>query len=298
MDGSQRSLQSANRALEREREQLREQTRLRARFVSGISQEFRTPLTNILSSSRMLSSYGERWSGERRQEHFDRISASAVHLKEMLEELLVIGRADVGNLVATPEPLDLQGFCEHLIETSTRGVGPRGEPLSLAAGAARRVRFSFRGERKVCLDQRLLTHVLGNLLDNALKYSSPKSEVGLHVTVSDGGLRCVVQDSGVGISADELPRLFQTFRRGRNVGNVPGSGLGLAVARRALQAQGGKIEVHSEPGRGSEFVIWLPLAQRQSSTGRAWANDAVGLSTVELETREIELLPVQGGVSV
>jgi signal transduction histidine kinase len=159
------------------------------------------------------------------------------------------------------------------------------------------VRFSFRGDRRVCLDQRLLTHVLGNLLENALKYSSPKSEVGLHVTVSDGGVRCVVQDSGVGISADELPKLFQTFRRGRNVGNVPGSGLGLAVARRALQAQGGKIEVHSAPGRGSEFVVWLPLSQRPSNTGRAWANDAVGLSTMEIETRELELLPVPGGLS-
>ena len=204
----------------------------------------------------------------------------------------------MGNLVATPGPLDLQGFCEQLIDSLTRGTGPAGEPLSVPAAAAPRVRFSFRGERRVCLDQRLLSHVLGNLLENALKYSSPHSEVGLHVTVNGGGMRCVVQDSGLGISADELPSLFQTFRRGRNVGNVPGSGLGLAVARRALQAQGGRIEVHSAPGRGSEFVVTLPLRQRPSNAGRAWALDAVGLSTMELDTREIEWMPVGGGVSL
>lgn len=300
----QSSLESASRSLERERKREREQSRLKARFVSATSQELRTPLTSILSSSRMLSSYGERWSNERRQEHYDRISAAAVHMKEMLEELLVIGRAEVGKLVALPGPLDLCGFCQQLIDTLTRAAGPAGEPLSLAPAAqrsgtppAQRVRFSFRGERKVCLDQRLLTHVLGNLLENALKYSRASSEVGLHVSVGDGGVRCVVQDAGVGINADELPKLFQTFRRGRNVGNVPGSGLGLAVARRAVQAQGGKIEVHSAPGKGSEFVVWLPLAERPSNTGRAWANDAVGINTMEIDASEIELLPLPGGLS-
>lgn len=116
----------------------------------------------------MLGSFGERWSRERRCEHLERISASAAQLKE----LLVIGRADVGQLVAAPSPLDLRGFCEHLIETLTRGVGPAGEPLSAPPGVVPRVRFTFRGERKVCLDQCLLTHVLGNLLENALAYSS------------------------------------------------------------------------------------------------------------------------------
>ncbi|MEY2929936.1 MAG: hypothetical protein RL033_685 [Pseudomonadota bacterium] len=292
----QSSLESASRSLEGERRREREQSRLKARFVSATSQELRTPLTSILSSSRMLSSYGERWSNERRQEHYDRISAAAVHMKEMLEELLVIGRAEVGKLVALPGPLDLRGFCQQLVDTLTRAAGPAGEPLSLAP-AARRVRFSFRGERKVCLDQRLLTHVLGNLLENALKYSRASSEVGLHVSVGEGGVRCVVQDAGVGISAEELPKLFQTFRRGRNVGNVPGSGLGLAVARRAVQAQGGKIEVHSAPGKGSEFVVWLPLAERPSNTGRAWANDAVGINTMEIDPSEIELMPLPGGLS-
>jgi signal transduction histidine kinase len=289
----QSSLESTSRSLERERSREREQRRLEARFVSATSQELRTPLTSILSSSRMLSSYGERWSNERRQEHYDRISAAAVHMKEMLEELLVIGRAEVGKLVALPGPLDLRGFCQQLIDTLARAPGPAGEPLA----PARRVRFSFRGERKVCLDHRLLTHVLGNLLENALAYSRASSEVGLHVSVGDGGVRCVVQDAGVGISAEELPKLFQTFRRGRNVGNVPGSGLGLAVARRAVQAQGGKIEVHSAPGKGSEFVVWLPLAERPSNTGPAWANDGVGIHTMEIDPSEIELMPLPGGLS-
>jgi signal transduction histidine kinase len=206
----------------------------------------------------MLSRYGERWSSARKLEHFERISAAALHMKEMLEELLLIGRAEVGALEAVPVPLDLQEFCRELIDALCRSVASApGEPLSQRPP---RVCFSLRGRRDVCLDPRLLTHVLGNLLENALKYSPAGSEVGLHVQVEAAGVRCVVQDCGVGIADDELPHLFESFWRGKNVGSVPGTGLGLSVAKRALDVQRGQLEVRSEPGLGTEFVVWLPLS--------------------------------------
>jgi signal transduction histidine kinase len=204
-------------------------------------------------------------------------------MSQMLDEILLIGRAEVGALVPVPLCFDLRDFCEALIESTVRGVRRRRRapmragdalletlPPSAAAGALDRVpvakpntppvRLWFEGEREVCLDQRLLTHVLGNVLENALKYSAPDGEIGLRVEVSPSRLQLVVQDAGIGIDASDLAHLFGAFQRGKNVGTVGGSGLGLAAVKRALDAQGGSIEIQSEAGRGTTVSVWLPLA--------------------------------------
>jgi signal transduction histidine kinase len=245
-------LELANRALDREREREREQNELKTRFVSATSHEFRTPLTTILSSSQMLATYGERWGAERRLRHFERISTAASHMAQMLEEILLIGRAEMGVLSASPMALDLRDFCRGLIE----GLVPADRQ---GEARPRAVELAFQGEHHVELDRRLLTHVLGNLLENALKYSEPGSDVGLAVSVEREGVRCVVSDGGMGIPAADLPHLFDSFYRGQNVGTVAGSGLGLAVVKRAVEVQGGTIEVESEPGRGTRVTVWLPL---------------------------------------
>jgi signal transduction histidine kinase len=111
--------------------------------------------------------------------------------------------------------------------------------------------------------------VLGNLLENALKYSDPGSSVGIEVTVEPDGVRCVVRDAGVGIPAEDLPQLFDSFYRGKNVGTVSGTGLGLAVVKRAVDVQHGRIDVHSECGRGTTVTVWLPLGAADAAPGAA-----------------------------
>lgn len=241
-------LERANRALDRERQREHQQNELKTRFVSATSHEFRTPLTTILSSSQMLTTYGERWDAERRMTHFERITTAAQHMTEMLEELLLIGRAEMGVLTAHPVEIDLRDFSKNLIETLSRAAGRHGA-----------IELTASGDAKAHLDRRLLTHVLGNLLENALKYSEPDTKVGLALSVARDGLRCVVSDSGVGIPEHDIPRLFDSFYRGQNVGATAGSGLGLAVVKRAVDVQGGTIEVKSECGRGTSVHVWLPL---------------------------------------
>lgn len=241
-------LERANRALERERQREHQQNELKTRFVSATSHEFRTPLTTILSSSQMLATYGERWDAARRMTHFERITTAAHHMTEMLEEILLIGRAEMGVLAAHPVEIDLQEFSRSLIET-----------LARAAGRPGAIELSVSGEPMAHLDRRLLTHVLGNLLENALKYSDPGSKVGLRLAVERDGVRWEVTDSGVGIPEHDLPHLFDSFYRGQNVGATAGTGLGLAVVKRAVDVQGGSIEVASECGRGTSVKVWLPL---------------------------------------
>jgi signal transduction histidine kinase len=247
-------LEQANRALDRERQREQQLNELKTRFVSATSHEFRTPLTTILSSSQMLATYGERWDAERRMTHFERISTAAQHMTEMLEEILLIGRAEMGVLTPSPVALDLREFCASLAETLSRAAARQGS-----------VDLTFSGVSTVELDRRLLSHVLGNLLENALKYSEPPSRVTLNVARERGGVRCVVRDSGVGIPEADLSRLYDSFYRGQNVGAIAGSGLGLAVVKRAVDVQAGTIDIQSEHGRGTTVSVWLPLAPSDDS---------------------------------
>ena len=241
------ALERQSAALDRERQREKQQNELKTRFVSATSHEFRTPLTTILSSSQMLAAYGERWDAERRLTHFERIGAAASQMMEMLDELLIIGRAEMGMLAAAPGELDLREFCEDLIESLAR------------AHHCRTVELTYTGQRRVWLDRRLLTHVLGNLLENALKYSEPHGPVRLRVALEAAELCFEVRDEGVGIAEADMPNLFQSFYRGHNVGVVAGTGLGLAVVKRALDVQGGSINVRSEPGRGTTVSVRVPL---------------------------------------
>jgi signal transduction histidine kinase len=243
-------LERANRSLAREREKERELGQLKTRFVSATAHEFKSPLSTILSSSEMLEAYAARWDEERRSSHFRRIRTAALRMTEMLDEVLLIGRAEAGALVPVPEEIELPEFCETLLQG-----------LAHAPGARERVRLDRRGAARVRLDQRLLSHVLGNLLDNALKYSPAESPVVLQLVVSDSQLTCTVEDRGIGIPPADLPDLFVSFQRASNVGTVQGSGLGLAVVQRAVEAQSGTVEVKSELGLGTKFVVRLPLAE-------------------------------------
>jgi signal transduction histidine kinase len=202
----------------------------------------------------MLEAYAARWDEARRSLHFQRIRAAALRMTEMLDEVLLIGRAEAGVLLPVPEELNLTEFCASLLQG-----------LERSPGARERVRITCAGADWVRLDQRLLSHVLGNLLDNALKYSPPESPVLLDLSVTESKLTCTLEDRGIGIPEQDLPQLFVSFQRASNVGTVQGSGLGLAVVKRAVEAQHGTVEVQSEVGRGTKFIVQLPLAEPAAS---------------------------------
>lgn len=246
-------LRVANVALGKEREKERQLGELKTRFVSMTSHEFRVPLTVIVSSTELLENYGERWDTERRLDHLERIRSAANSMKRMLEGILLIGRAESGMLRASPIELDLDEFCKRMIET-----------LEHASARAHSIRYSFTGNPRVTVDEQLLGEIISNLLSNALKYSPADSEVNFDVQASDDSYRFSVRDQGIGIPEAELPRLFESFFRANNADQIKGSGLGLAVVKKALEVQNGTIEVESELGHGAKFVVQIP----RSSAGR------------------------------
>ena len=108
------------------------------------------------------------------------------------------------------------------------------------------------------LDTKLLSHAFGNLLTNALKYSPTGSEVGFEMEATPAGLTFLVSDRGIGIPEADQPRIFETFHRARNVGNVDGTGLGLSIVKQCVELHGGTVDFESVPG-ASTFIVCLPV---------------------------------------
>ena len=235
-------------ALERERE-LGE---LKSRFVSLASHEFRTPLATILSSAELLKRYTEAHQQDRRERHIARIRKAVIHLTDVLNDFLSLGRMDEGRITPTPEEVDLAVEVREFVEYITPTLKP-GQSVLLT---------SPRAERAFRTDRRFLQNILTNLVSNASKYSPRDGQIQLKVAVEPAprALRIEVVDKGIGIPAEEQDRLFARFFRAQNAENIQGTGLGLHIVSRYVRMLGGEIWFESVEGEGSHFYVRLPEA--------------------------------------
>lgn len=233
------------KSLERERK-LRE---LKSDFVSMASHEFRTPLTSILSSTELLEKYSNNWAEEKKSKHYRRIENSIKRMTELLDDFLLISRAEAGKIEFYPQPLDLNKFCSNLVEE-----------CQLSFGNKHQISFAYSGSSKlISLDENLLLQILNNLLTNAIKYSPQATIVNFNCICSPQEVIFEIQDQGIGIPLEDQSRLFESFHRAKNVGNIPGTGLGLAIVQKAVKLHGGAINFVSKVGGGTTFKVTLPL---------------------------------------
>ncbi|WP_193197676.1 PAS domain S-box protein [Nostoc sp. MG11] len=243
-------------ALEKEKEL----SELKSRFVSMTSHEFRTPLSTILSSCELLEHYRQKWTQEKQLTHLHRIQSAVKRMTEMLNDVLVIGKAEAGKLEFRPASLDLVEYCRQLVEE-----------VQLNQSNQHIIFFTSQYESiPCCMDEKLLGHILSNLLSNAIKYSPIGSTVKFTLTCEDMRAVFAIQDQGIGIPEEDLPRLFESFHRARNVGNILGTGLGLAIVKKCVDIHQGKITVTSKLGFTTTFIVTLPL-KNQSPTEVSYA---------------------------
>ena len=221
---------------------------LKSRFVTMTSHEFRTPLTTILSSAELLQDYGARWAEERKLQHLQRIQTAVQHMIGLLNDVLLIGKAEAGKLEYKPIQLDLIRFCRELVEE-----------VQFTTNNHTVVFYSELAEFDAYIDEKLLRHILSNLLSNAIKYSPQGGKVQLELLRQHSIASFSVQDQGIGIPADDLDQLFNSFYRANNVGNISGTGLGLAIVKKSLDLLAGEIMVESEVGVGTRFTVTIPL---------------------------------------
>ena len=232
-------------------EKQRELAELKSRFVSMASHEFRTPLTTILSSSELLRLYGERLPAVEKVEIMGSIDTAVRRMTSLLDDVLVIGRMEGGTLEFAPTRFRLRTYCEALLDEVQQSEIRQGRD-------GRTVKLRMSGDPEVHLDGRLLHHILANLLSNAIKYSPVGAVIEIEVGVQPEAVKFRVCDCGIGIPDEDLQHLFEAFRRGRNVGNIGGTGLGLVVVKNYVDMHGGRVEVSSTVGKGSCFTVILP----------------------------------------
>ena len=233
------------RALAREREL----GQLKSSFVSMVSHEFRTPLGIIMSSAEILDDYFEQLDPDDRTQHLQSIQKGTRRMAELMEEVLLLSRFEAGKMQFQPARLDLRALCQHFADEVLSAMG-HACPIRLAADT---------GSDEALADERLLRHILTNLLSNAVKYSPPGRVVEFGVKRHGTEATFLIRDHGIGIPGEDREWLFNAFHRGRNVGDLPGSGLGLVIVKRCVQLHGGSIQIASELGEGTTVTVRLPV---------------------------------------
>jgi two-component system phosphate regulon sensor histidine kinase PhoR len=220
-------------------------------FVVNASHELRTPLTSILGSLEMLEGEVEgeaaRW--------VQAIQRNADRMTAIVQDMLMLSRLEAREAEPSPERVDLR----RLIEDVTGMFAHRAQSQGIA------LTLSIPGDLPhITADAFLIEQMLVNLVDNGLKYTE-KGEVRVLCETEGADLvRIEVADSGIGIPAESLPRIFERFyvvdkSRSRKLG---GTGLGLAIVKHIVQSHGGTIDVESTPGGGTRFVVRLPRGQQ------------------------------------
>ncbi len=239
-----RAEESILKALEKERE-LGE---LKSHFVTMASHEFRTPLATILSSTDILERYNHKLSEEKKNEHFRRIQSSVKHTISLLDDVLLIGKAEAEKLEFQPKPLEIIKFCHDLVED--------------IKSTANSHTITFCTQEQFvngCLDEKLLRQIFSNLLSNAIKYSHQGSIIQLNLIREPEKIIIHIRDEGIGIPAIDQSKLFTSFYRASNVGNISGTGLGLAIVKKSVDLHNGSIDIESKVGIGTTFLVTLPL---------------------------------------
>lgn len=228
--------------------------RVRDEFLGSITHDLKTPLTSIRGRAQLLIRRLERDAPTTREallEAFSAIDAATSRMAGLVEELVDLGRLEGGR------PLELT-------------LGPTDLVVLVREAAADQQRTTARHQLRVVSDQESLTglwdaarleRVIGNLLGNAIRYSTSGGEIVLSVAREREHARFSVRDNGVGIPAADLPHIFERFRRGSNVaGRIAGTGIGLAAVKQIVEQHGGTVTVESVEGSGTTVTVRLPLA--------------------------------------
>jgi two-component system phosphate regulon sensor histidine kinase PhoR len=235
--------------------ELRHLENVRRDFVANASHELQTPLTAIRGFAETL--LANPLPPEQVRSQLEVILRNAERLGHLIRDMLELAQVESRRVPLQPTAVDLG----KLTRTLLRDVEPRLEQRALEAS----VRDETDGGAVAWADRRAVEQVLTNLLDNAIKYTSPGGRIAVEITARLDGLRVSVADTGIGIPPESLGRIFERFyrvdkARSRSLG---GTGLGLAIVKHLVQAMGGEIYVESEVGRGSIFRFTLPRADRR-----------------------------------
>lgn len=231
----------------------RERVEILQRFITGMSHDFRTPLSIINTSVYLLA---KQTDPEKRGEYIRRLEEQSVHIQHMLEDLLTMSELDGHSFQYRFDPVDVIAVIQSVIRQF--------EPL--AHIQSHQIIFQA-DERHLMInaDVTYLRRAVANLVENAIHYSDRGGVITIRTAHSDTLLDILVEDTGIGISESDQQRIFEYFYRAdaARATETGGTGLGLPISKRIVEAHGGSLHVHSNPGHGSTFIITLPIQRDQ-----------------------------------
>jgi PAS domain S-box-containing protein len=222
-----------------------EAARTREDLMAGVSHDMQTPLAVLLGSLKALEDGGDRLSTKERSHLYERMARRGLELRRLVQQFLDYSRLGSGRPIPVRQAMTDIRFTVARVEVDMGGRRPVEVDVPVDLPPA-------------YVDADRLDQVLANLMSNAVKFSPPGSPISVVARATPTTVEVDVVDRGRGISPDDLPTVFDKFRRGSGTEAVAGTGLGLYVSRAVLEAQGGRLEAFSRLGEGSRFRITLP----------------------------------------
>jgi signal transduction histidine kinase len=229
-------------------EELRRLSELRADFVSLVSHEMRSPMAAVIGAARTLEQRWRELTPDQRQAFLGLIAGETTRLAALIGDVLDTSRIDAGTFSYRFADVDVSALVQEVVATAR-----------LAQDEVPLVADVHSDLPRVRGDSERLRQVLGNLIDNAVKYSPAGGTVEVRVAAHDHAVVVSVHDRGPGVASEDQRLIFEKFGRVSSGNSKPGTGLGLYIARSIAEAHGGTLEVVSSPGRGSTFTLRLPV---------------------------------------
>jgi signal transduction histidine kinase len=224
--------------------------KLKSSIISNLSHEFKTPLSTIRSSAQFLTTLIERERFDKMNvKHSKRIEDAVDHLAELLTRILMVEENvnEVYNVV-----IEQVNVTEVLKATVSE--------LKLGVCQGRTIDIDIQlDDGLIETDPRLFRLIISNIVSNACKYSQDEVLISVHREMDS--LIMSFKDKGIGMSESDIEQIFYRFYRGENVGSIEGTGIGMSIMKRCLDALGGEVKINSELGKGSEFIVRLPINQ-------------------------------------
>lgn len=242
--------------LQQQNEELSRAIEARDEFLAQISHELRTPLTSVLGYAQLLKSGSLGELNEKQQEAADSVTAAGELQLQLVNELLDLARLQTDSMVWELEPM------------SVRGAGKAALAVVRPLADDKEIELKVAWDEKpdsIVGDSRRTSQLFINLLSNAVKFTAAKGTIGIESEVEDDLVRVTVWDTGIGIAEEDLGRIFVPFEQvSKGLARAyQGTGLGLALVEEVVVAHKGSVSVESQPGRGSRFVVELPMARAE-----------------------------------
>jgi len=214
-------------------------------FVYTASHEFRTPLTTILASTDLLEMYGRQWPETKYFEYIKIIQHTVKTMTELINDVLTYSKSETGKIECYPTLVDLHILILKLIDNAKLIASPN-------------IHFNivYKPEQiSFFLDHKLVSQILTIFISNAIKYSPDGGNITLEVELKDKKLHISIIDEGIGIPDEDLGKLFEPFNRAQNIRTIPGSGLGLSIAKKSANIHNGEIRLKSILNKGTSVTL-------------------------------------------